>query len=724
MPQAGRVKDRFYIVATSSMLDPHRLIIKDGDTFGVFDRFGDILPFGKGEQGLYYEGTRFLSRYELRINGKRPFLLSSNVDDDNMFITADLTNPDIYRRARIAIKRDTVHIMRSRLILNAFCHEHLRVKNFGQEATELEIEMQFDADFADIFEVRGLKRARRGKLLPPEYKKGQFALSYLGLDNVERKTLFKFSREPRRTGKRNTFSFGVKLKPGGQEYLSFTISCITGGDSASKKPLSFDEASKKARKKIRSAKRMCAEIYTSNEQFNEAIHESVSDIRMMLTETEYGLYPYGGIPWFATPFGRDGIITALECLWMKPGIAKGVLRYLAARQARDFDKKKAAEPGKIFHETRKGEMAALGEIPFGLYYGSVDSTPLFVMLAGAYWKRTGDLAFIKSIWENIELALLWMENYGDVDGDLFLEYVPQKEGLINQGWKDSADSVFHADGSFPRGPIALCEVQAYAYAARIEGAALARLAGKHNFAEKLLKDAYNLKKKFDRAFWDGEMGTYALALDGDKRPCRVNASNAGHTLFTGIAFPERARKVAEKLLSDSVFSGWGIRTVSAKEVRYNPIAYHNGSVWPHDNALIAYGLAMYGLREHFLKVFSGIFDAALFMEYNRLPELFCGFHKRAGQSPTQYPVACRPQAWASGALPFMLQASLGLDFEPKEQRVLFKNPFLPPFLEQVRLKNLFVTPRKSVDLLIRRYGESVTVEILRKPKGVSVVSIK
>jgi len=724
MREPGRVKDRFYIVATSSMLDPQRLIIKDGETFGVFDRFGDILPFGKGEQGIYHEGTRFLSRYELRIRGKRPFLLSSNVHEDNTFMTADLTNPDIYRRGRIEIKRDTIHIMRSRLILNSFCHEHLRVKNFGERETEIEIEMQFEADFADIFEVRGMKRAARGRVLGPEYSKGQLTLSYAGLDNVERKTVFNFSREPRKERKRNAFSFGMKLRPGGEEYLSFTISCVTGKGGGDSQPLSFNEASRKARRKLESAKRMCAEIHTSNEQFNQAIHKSVSDIQMMLTETEYGLYPYGGIPWFATPFGRDGIITALECLWMKPDIGKGVLRYLAARQARDFDRKKAAEPGKIFHETRKGEMAALGEIPFGLYYGSVDSTPLFVMLAGAYWKRTGDADFIKALWDNIELALLWMENYGDVDGDGFLEYIPQKEGLINQGWKDSADSVFHADGSFPRGPIALCEVQAYAYAARVEAAALARLAGKYNFAEKLLKDAYNLKKRFDKVFWDEEMGTYVLALDGDKRPCRVNTSNAGHALFTGIAFAERARKVAENLLSGPVFSGWGIRTVSAKEALYNPISYHNGSVWPHDNAMIAHGLAKYGLREHFLKLFTGMFEAALFMEYTRLPELFCGFHKRPGQSPTYYPVACRPQAWASGALPFMLQASLGLDFEPGEQRLIFKNPVLPAFLEQVRLKNLYITPRKSVDLLIRRYEESVTVEILRKPQGVSVVSIK
>jgi glycogen debranching enzyme len=731
MPAAGQVKDKFYIVAISSLLDPQRLIIKDGDTFGVFDRFGDILPVGKGEQGIYHDGTRFLSQYEMSIKGMRPFLLSSNVDGQSMFLTADLTNTDLHEGGEIAIKRDTIHIMRSRVILNAYCHEHIRLKNFGQEHIEFDLEIQFDSDFADVFEVRGLKRAKRGKLLPPELRRKELILAYIGLDGKRRTTLLQFSHDARKGKTKNAVGFRIRLKPGGEEYLTITTSCLITEDGSEKRgkpprPLLFDEAAKLAFKKLRALKGLRCEIFTSNQQFNQAMSKSISDIQMMLTETEYGLYPYGGIPWFATPFGRDGIITALESLWMKPDIAKGVLRYLGARQARDFNKNTVAEPGKILHETRKGEMAALGEIPFGLYYGSVDSTPLYVMLAGAYWRRTGDTEFIKTIWDNIELALLWIENYGDLDGDGFLEYMPHKEGLINQGWKDSADSIFHADGSFPKGPIALCEVQGYAYAARVEGAALARLAGKHNYAEKLLKDAYMLKKKFDRAFWDEEMGTYILALDGGKSPCRVTASNAGHTLFTGIAFPQRAARVAEKLLSDAVFSGWGVRTLSAKEILYNPISYHNGSVWPHDNALIAYGLALYGRKKEFLKIFSALFDAALslFLENNRLPELFCGFHRRPGQAPTQYPVACRPQAWASGTLPLMLKASLGLEFEPREQKVIFNNPVLPEFLDRVSLKNLYLSPRKSIDLAITRHGESVTVEILRKPPGVSIISIK
>jgi glycogen debranching enzyme len=468
----------------------------------------------------------------------------------------------------------------------------------------------------------------------------------------------------------------------------------------------------------------CVNIYTSNDLFNESVSRSLSDIKMMLTETEYGLYPYGGIPWFCTPFGRDGLITALECLWMRPRIAGGVLKYLAARQATEEDPEKAAQPGKIMHETRNGEMAALGEIPFRLYYGSVDSTPLFVMLAGAYLRRTGDLELIRNLWGNVEAALEWMERFGDVDGDGFLEYTPHENGLVNQGWKDSQDSIFHKDGLFPEGPIALCEVQAYLYAAKKEAAAIARRLGKGNLAHRLLTEAELLREKFDEFFWDEKLGSYVLALDGRKRPCRVLASNAGHALYTGIALPERAEKLAQNLTSEPMFSGWGIRTLAADEVLYNPISYHNGSVWPHDNALIASGLAAYGFKKHFAKVFTALFDVSQFMELHRLPELFCGFHRRKGLGPTLYPVACSPQTWAAGALPLMLQAALGLSFEPENRSVIFTSPVLPGFLDHLYLRDLLVNGNRTVDLHILRLGGDITVEVLRRPADVRVVVIK
>ncbi len=721
MPDFSIINDKYYISATSSILDPSKLIIKDGEIFGVFNRFGDILPVGRNEQGLYFGGTRFLSLYELRINGLRPLFLSSNVDEDDILLTVDLTNPDLYAKDRLLVSKDLLHIMRSKILNETRYLEHIRVRNFGRKAVTVTLDILVDADFKDIFEVRGLKRKREGRHQPIKYAGNTVELSYEGLDGVTRKTLITVSEKPE-SFHNKSFSFLLPLQPGGAREIYFTIACVT--DNRNCTPVNFTDALKKSRRRLREKTRNSADVETSNELFNRSVNRSLSDINMMLTESGEGAYPYGGIPWFCTPFGRDGIITALETLWIRPGLARGVLSYLAARQAKSVDRARAAEPGKILHEVRKGELAALGEIPFGLYYGSVDSTPLFIMLAGAYWRRTGDTRFILDIRDNIEAAVAWMKDYGDIDHDGFIEYVPDAGGLRNQGWKDSHDSVFHRDGSLAEGPIALCEVQAYQYAAKKEAAMLAALTGREKLSQRLLEEAGELKEKFNRTFWDEEMGTYVLALDGEKKPCRVVASNAGHVLFTGIADHDRAVRVAETLTSDAVFSGWGIRTLSSREALYNPMSYHNGSVWPHDNAIIAYGLASIGLRRHFRKVFSAIFDASVFMEFQRLPELFCGFTRRRGAPPTLYPVACVPQAWASGSLLLMLQASLGLDFESGSERVIFRQPTLPEFLDHLTIRNLSVTGTTSVELVIRRYGEDVTVEVLKKSAGVSVMVIK
>ncbi|MBZ0220969.1 MAG: amylo-alpha-1,6-glucosidase [Candidatus Methylomirabilis sp.] len=721
MAQVSRIKDSFFIVATSTIIDPFRLIQKDGEIFGIYDRFGDILPLGKREQGVYYKGTRYLSHYELRINGMRPLFLSSNMDEDNFLMTVDLTNPDIYSGGELLLRRDSVHLLRARLLSGTRVLEHIRVRNFAEEDAAFVLELGADSDFEDIFEVRGLKRAGRGALHEPEYGKKEFRLSYDGLDSVRRTTAFTFSRGPDRMSG-NTFVFSLTLKPNQIEEIYVTAECVEG--YSGKDGRGYVEVLRDSRKRLRSRRKSGVEIFTSNEHFNISIRRSLADIEMMLTETPKGLFPYGGIPWYCTPFGRDGIITALECAWIKPDIAAGALKYLSHMQASEVDEKKAAEPGKIMHETRHGEMAALGEIPFGLYYGSVDATPLYIILAGVYWRRTGDTALIRKLWKSIAAALSWLDEYGDADGDGFLEYSPHAGGLRNQGWKDSQDSVFHRDGRLAEGPIALCEVQAYFYAAKKEAAALSRLMGDDAQADRLRKEAEDLKKSFNEAFWDEEMGTYVLALDGKKKPCRVVSSNAGHALFAGIADPQKARSVADLLLSESVFSGWGIRTIGDGEKRYNPMSYHNGSVWPHDNALTAFGLAAYGFTEHFNKVFMGIFDAALMSDLQRLPELFCGFQRRNGMAPTQYPVACAPQTWASGALLLMLHASLGIYFEADKSMIIFKEPELPSFLTSVYLKNLPVAPRKTVDILISRYGEDVTIEALKKPEDVHILIIK
>ena len=721
MEEVIRLHDQYYILATSSRADDRTQVLKQGDTFAIFDHFGDIVPFGLGEQGLYHRGTRHLSRLDLRLNGVRPLLLSSSVREDNDLFVVDLTNPDVPVGADEVFPRDILHIYRSKFLWEAACFERLHLTNHGREPVTLSLELGYGADFVDIFEVRGTVRARRGQLLDPQHADGALILGYEGLDGVTRRTTIECAPAPDRV-QDGWLAFTIALPPQGASTLTCAIRC-EGTDSRARVS-SYDRALHESRTALIDARTHRARVDTANTRFNEWIGRSTADLGMMLTATPHGTYPYAGVPWFSTPFGRDGIITALELLWIDPDVARGVLAYLAATQATESNRDQDAEPGKILHETRSGEMAALGEIPFGRYYGSVDATPLFVVLAGGYYERTGDRDFMTSIWPNIEAALRWIDVYGDLDGDGLVEYQRHTpDGLANQGWKDSQDSVSHADGSLAEPPIALCEVQAYVHLAKRRAARLAAALRLPARAAALEAEAESLRETFEARFWSEELSSYVLALDGRKRPCRVGASNAGHCLLGRIAGAGRAARVGALLTSAELFSGWGVRTLGAGEVRYNPMSYHNGSVWPHDTALIASGLAGYGLTDAAMTLFRGMFDLSQFVDQHRLPELVCGFSRRPGEGPTLYPVACAPQSWAAAALFLLLQSSLGLSIHAPERQIIFDRALLPEFLPWVKISNLQVG-EANVDLLLERHPYDVGIQVLRRSGDVRIVAVK
>ena len=726
--------DQYYIHSASGRIDDRTRVLKHSDTFAVFDRFGEIDAFNRSQFGVFYKDTRFLSRLTVRLNGGRLLLLSSSIKEDNALLTVDLTNPDVERSTQVVIPRGTLHMFRSLVLWNATCFERLRIHNYSRSSASFTLNVKCDADFADIFEVRGLERSQRGRKREPEIHEGRLVLAYEGLDGRLRSTTIDFDPVPTNLTAAEA-SYEVQLGPQSAATLRWTIRCEESPHASAAmlgtssrvvrgNGLTYEKAAEEAIVTLRSARMSEPQVVTSHEQFNSWLNRSLADLHILETSTPEGLYPYAGIPWFSTPFGRDGILTALACLWLSPHVARGVLSYLAATQADEDDPEKDAQPGKILHETRGGEMAALGEVPFARYYGSVDATPLFVMLAGAYHECTGDIPFLRSLWPNVERALGWIDEFGDMDGDGFVEYARRSaRGLVHQGWKDSQDSVFHADGTLAEGPIALCEVQAYVFAAKVGAAHLAEALGLAERAHELEREARDLKERFDVAFWCEELATYALALDGRKVPCRVRTSNAGHCLFAGIAPHDRARRVAETLTSEPFFSGWGVRTVASIEAAYNPMSYHNGSVWPHDNAIIAAGFGRYGLRERAGMLMTGLLDASMLFDLHRLPELFCGFARRPGESPTLYPTACSPQAWAATTPLPCLQACLGIEVRGPEGRVSFRNPWLPEFLDEVQIIDLRVGSG-TVDLLVARHQQDVGVTLLRRLGDVEVVVLK
>lgn len=679
---------------------PLRLFaLKHADTFVVADAIGDIVGV---DDGMFRDDTRVLSRWQLRVGGGPPSFLASDVSRDNFYFTAHLTNRPLPALGDQATPKGVVHIERTRFVWQERLYERITLHNFGGRAVRVPLAMHFAADFADIFEVRGLARARRGRDLAPEYVPGGVLLRYVGLDEVTRASALTFAPAPMRLAASRA-EFNVSLADRAKAVVFVEIGPDAQGVPGEAR---FRAAASQARRCMRAIGRRGATVTCSGELFGVWLEKSRADLALLTTDLATGPYPYAGIPWFATTFGRDGIVTALQLLWLDASLARGVLAFLAKSQAHVVSAFADSAPGKVLHETRKGEMAALGEVPFAHYYGGVDATPLFVVLAGAYADRTGDLAFVDTLWPALLAAMAWMNGAGDSNGDGLLDYVRgAATGLANQGWKDSVDSVFHADGTMARSPIALVEVQGYVYAARRAMARLAERRGEPRLAERWQEQAEALRDQVEARFWMEDEGFYGIAIDGAGALCRVAASNPGHLLYCGLPSAERAALVMERLSGAPFDSGWGLRTLARDAVNFNPMSYHNGSVWPHDTALCAAGFARYGNKDGAVHWLDEMFrTAAHFLM--RMPELHCGFARRPGEPPIAYPVACLPQAWSAGAVFMLLQACLGLTVDAGAGEVRIDRPALPREIDWLEVSRLAVGD-SAVDLVFRRTGGQV-----------------
>ncbi len=711
-------------------------VLKDGDLFAVFASNGDmngpqgIAGEAQSKDGLFLRDTRMLSRLVLTLNQTQPIPMEAEVDDDAVVFRCDAANTRLIDSDGHIFESYQIHISRERFLGISFVHEAVELTNFGLHNAALDVVFDCYADYRDIFEVRGAERHIRGRHLAPRSTDNGVIFSYLTFDEIVLSTEIVFDTPVVVRGSR--VHLKLEIPAGKSASIRFAVRVsqqrpesrkgrsghgASGGDFDQMVP---DRAKALAtvRNRVRARIERTRRITTDRPEFDAWLLRSSSDLAMLTAELPTGPYPHAGTPWFSVPFGRDGIVTALQGLWLDPGLAAGVLDFLAANQATETSEIRDAEPGKIMHETRDGEMARAGEVPFKLYYGGADQTLLFVMLAGAYYRRTADLEHIRRLEPSIRAALAWARDYGDKDGDGLIEYSRASEtGLRNQGWKDSEDAIFHADGTLCDGPIALIEIQAYHVAALRDGAELLAALGSADEAAHMRLDAENLSAKIDEKFWDDDLKSFCIGLDGNKERIRVVSSNAGHMLFAGAVADDRARQLAETLRAPALLTGWGLRTIAAGAARYNPMGYHTGSIWPHDNSLIAAGLARYGYTRDASRITTTLFDSACEFDHHRLPELWCGFDRREHGRPVAYPSACAPQAWAAGA-PFLCLAScLGLTVDALNSTVHVRKPVLPGAVSQLTVTDLRIGDH-GVDLRFIEEDDGTTVlEVLHVPGG-------
>lgn len=696
------------------------LAVKEGELFLYSNKHGDLASRRNFGLGLYYKDTRFLSHFSMTISGRDPVLLSSSSERAYMS-HVDLTNPDLYEWGVLAVPQQTLNIRRVRAISGRL-YERIRIKNYNDHPVDLDMELSFAADFEDMFEVRGMTPEGGGTTEEPEIEPQRIVFRRVGRDGAKRSTTIDFETEPARIAENDgtvTATFRIHLAPYQTRGVSLTVEPSV--DDSHVEPREFDAAIHDLRRSYEDWEKGSTQIVTDNEVFNVLLGRSLKDLRALYTKMDAGSVLAAGIPWYVATFGRDSLLASHQMLMIDPRISRETLALLARFQGTTDDPWRDEEPGKILHELREGELARSGAVPHTPYYGSVDSTPLFLMLLAQYFRWTGDREFVEGLMGNAEAALAWIDEYGDSDGDGFVEFHTRSpRGIRNQGWKDSHDSISHADGTMAEPPIALVEVQGYVYMAKQRMADVFEAMGKPQRATELRTQAAALKKRFNEAFWMEEEEYFAGALDREKRQVGSIVSNPGHALYCGIVDDDKAQAVARRLLAPDMFSGWGIRTLSKSAAAYNPMSYHNGSVWPHDNALIAAGLKRYGFVRGTNRVATALFDASTYADYMRLPELFCGFTRRSPNRPVSYPVACSPQAWAAGAPFLMLQGMLGISARAHENLLTVNKPQLPPWLGTVELRNLRIGTSR-ISLVFRREGEITSFSLLSREGDVRVV---
>lgn len=711
------------VILEGGKFNPVRRTIKRDNIFLVTDEEGNVISDNISGYGLYHGDTRFLSRFELLINNTHPVTLSSSTESghSSVIIGTNIRIPDNLAPDKF-ITQETIQIRREGIICGAY-FETLTLANYNPVEVGIKLELYFEADFLDIFEVRNVESFIACNIQKSIIKANSLVFEYEDITGALQETEIVFDTRIPGDIQENKVVYELTLPSGHKQELKFHINLKSTALLREKtNATDYTEAFSINMEDTKKWNEKTTKFHTENEDFKEMINRSKSDIHMLNTKAAYGEYISAGIPWYTTLFGRDSIIAARQSLILCPDIARNVLKTLAKFQGKDVDDWREEEPGKILHEVRFGELARSNKIPHTPYYGTVDATPLWLILFYEYFKWTNDIETLETLWDNAMACLSWMDNYG-LHNDFAFYKRKSEGGLTNQAWKDSWDAYMHADGTIAKAPISPVEVQGYFYSAKVKMARLAGYLHKHDLAERLLAEAKDLRRRFHAAFWMEDMGYYAHALDKDGKQLKVITSNPGHLLETGILYEEYAQKVANRLFEQDMFSGWGIRTLSYDCIAYNPMSYHNGSIWPHDNSIIASGLSRLGIMPQLvLKVTTAMFEAARRMYYKRLPELFCGFtrHYPRQDPPVSYPVACLPQAWASASVFLLIQSMLNIEADAQERKLRIMDPSLPDWLNVLELQDLKVGDA-LVNLEFRRTSKGLVIDVFDKRGKLDVI---